>query len=182
MQTEYPAGWKGVASRFGGFWRYPDVKDYCFLVNPYFPTPEMIDEMRAMFKTLLTEYPSGMRYNAQFAADMFGVPPRQIIPGNGASELIKLFMEDVKGNVGFVYPTFEEYPNRIAENRRVVFSPQDEGFRYTANDLMRFFTNKKISCICLVNPDNPSGNYLSFGEISKLASWTRKNKVRLLIE
>ena len=182
---EQPASctvWKGIASRFGGFWRYPDVKDYCFLVNPYFPTPGMIDELRGMFKILLTEYPSGMRYNAQFAADMFGVPPRQIIPGNGASELIKLFMEDVKGNVGFVYPTFEEYPNRIAENRRLVFNPQNDGFRYTAGDLMKFFSNKKISCICLVNPDNPSGNLLTVKEVEDLSLWASRQSIKILID
>lgn len=182
MIEAYPAGWKGVASRFGGFWRYPEVKDYCFLVNPYFPTLEMIDELRGMFETLLTEYPSGMRYNAQFAAAMFGVPPRQIIPGNGASELIKLFMEDLKGNVGFVYPTFEEYPNRIAENRRVVFYPQNEGFRYAADDLMKFFSNKRISCICLVNPDNPSGNLLSVKDIEELSRWASRQSIRILID
>ncbi len=181
-QIEYPDGWKGVASRFGGFWRYPDVKDYCFLVNPYFPTPEMIDELRGMFKTLLTEYPSGMRYNAQFAADMFNVPPRQIIPGNGASELIKLFMEDVKGNVGFVYPTFEEYPNRIAESRRVVFNPKNEGFQYSAADLMEYFSNKRISCLCLVNPDNPSGNLLPVKDIEELSLWASRQSIKILID
>ena len=142
----------------------------------------MIDELRGMFKTLLTEYPSGMRYNAQFAADMFGVPPRQIIPGNGAAELIKLFMEEVKGNVGFVYPTFEEYPNRIAENRRVVFNSQNEGFRYTASDLMKFFSNKKISCICLVNPDNPSGNLLTVKEVEDLSLWASRQSIKILID
>ena len=179
---DYPAGWKGVASRFGGFWRYPNMMDYCFLVNPYFPTPKMIDEMRAMFQTLLTEYPSGMRYNAQFAAAMFGILPEQILPGNGASELIKLFMEDVKGKVGFVYPTFEEYPNRIDESRRVVFLPCNEGFRYTGEDLKRFFENRNLSCLCLVNPDNPSGNALSTAEIEDLALWAARKSIKILID
>lgn len=177
-----PAGWKGIASRFGGFWRYPEVKDYCFLVNPYFPSQGLIDELQSMFKSLLTEYPSGMRYNAQFAADMFGVPPRQIIPGNGAAELIKLFMENIKGNVGFVYPTFEEYPNRISENRRVVFNPVSEGFRYSASDLIEFFTNKKISCLCLVNPDNPSGNLLSVKDVQELCLWASRQSIKILID
>lgn len=182
QQLEPPEGWRGIASRFGGFWRYPDMKDYCFLVNPHFPTKELVAEMQAMFKVLLTEYPSGMRYNAQFAADMFGVPPRQIIPGNGASELIKLFMEEVAGNVGFVYPTFEEYPNRIADNRRVIFVPRNEGFRYSAEDLMTFFSNKRISCLCLVNPDNPSGNFLTVKEIDELALWASRKSIKILID
>lgn len=182
LTIDNPAGWKGIASRFGGFWRYPQMKDYCFLVNPYFPTPKMIDEMQGMFKTLLTEYPSGMRYEAEFAAEMFNLPPRQILPGNGAAELIKLFMEEVKGNVGFVYPTFEEYPNRISENRRVVYNPPNEGFRYSASDLINFFANKKISCICLVNPDNPSGNVMTRDEVESLALWAGRKSIRILID
>ena len=182
VQSDSPTGWKGIASRFGGFWRYPDMKDYCFLVNPYFPPQRMIDEMGGMFRTLLTEYPSGMRFNAQFAADMFGVPPRQIIPGNGASELIKLFMEDIKGNVGFVYPTFEEYPNRIAEGRRIVFNPPNEGFRYSAADLMKYFFGKRISCLCLVNPDNPSGNLLTVKEVEELSLWASRQSIKILID
>lgn len=177
-----PAGWKGIASRFGGFWRYPEMKDYCFLVNPYFPTPEMIAEMQDMFKTLLTEYPSGMRFNAKYAADMFGVQPENILPGNGASELIKLFMEEVKGNVGFVYPTFEEYPNRIDVTRRVIFNPPTEGFRYCGQDLIDFFSDKEISCISLVNPDNPSGNMLTCDEIEALALWAARKSIKILID
>lgn len=179
---EYPAGWKGVASRFGGFWRYPKMKDYCFLVNPYFPTPKMMSEIKDMFETLLTSYPSGMRYNADFAAKMFEVSDRQIVPGNGAAELIKLFMEEVKGNVGFVYPTFEEYPNRISEGRRVIFSPANDGFRYSASDLINFFSTKKISCISLVNPDNPSGNQLTTDEIEALALWASRKSIKILID
>ena len=46
--------------RFGGYWRFPGLLDYCYLVNPYYPSQRMRDEMRANFDTLLTEYPSGM--------------------------------------------------------------------------------------------------------------------------
>lgn len=182
LSVENPAGWKGIASRFGGFWRYPNMKDYCFLVNPYFPTPKMLEEIKGMFETLLTSYPSGMRYNAQFAADMFNVDARQILPGNGAAELIKLFMEEVKGNVGFVYPTFEEYPNRILESRRVIYNPPNEDFRYSANDLMEFFAAKDIACISLVNPDNPSGNLLTTDEIESLALWAARKSIKILID
>lgn len=177
-----PAGWRGIASRFGGFWRYPEMKDYCFLVNPYFPTDDMVGEMDKMFKTLLTSYPSGMRFNARYAANMFGVQPEYIVPGNGASELIKCFMEEVKGNVGFVYPTFEEYPNRIDATRRVVFNPKSEGFRYAGKDLMDYFADKEISCISLVNPDNPSGNMLTCDEIETLALWAARKSIKILID
>lgn len=35
-----------------------------------------------------------------------------ICVGNGTAELIKSLMENISGNIGMVYPTFEEYPHR----------------------------------------------------------------------
>jgi hypothetical protein len=50
-----------------GYWlyyrRFPQMLDFCYLVNPYFPSKRMKDELRANFDTLLTEYPSGMKVN-----------------------------------------------------------------------------------------------------------------------
>lgn len=34
----------------------------------------------------------------------------------------------------------------------------------------------------LINPDNPSGNYISKSEILKLVEWTKKYKIKLLID
>ncbi|MDE7335954.1 MAG: phosphocholine cytidylyltransferase family protein, partial [Muribaculaceae bacterium] len=43
---------KKMQHSFGGYWRYPGVIDFCYLVNPYFPQPRMVDEMKANFDTL----------------------------------------------------------------------------------------------------------------------------------
>ena len=80
--------------RYGGFWRFPQMLDFCYLVNPYFPSRRMKDELRANFDTLLTEYPSGMKVNTLIASKCFGVSEPYIVPGNGAAELIKVLMED----------------------------------------------------------------------------------------
>ena len=41
--------------RYGGYWRFAKMLDFCYLVNPYFPTKRMKNEMRANFDPLLTE-------------------------------------------------------------------------------------------------------------------------------
>ena len=71
--------------RYGGFWRYPGLLDFCYLVNPYYPPKKLKDELRASFDTLLTEYPSGMGVNSLLAAKNFGVHKDNIIVGNGAA-------------------------------------------------------------------------------------------------
>lgn len=74
---------------YGGYWRYPNLLDFCYLVNPYFPQKRMIDEMKANFEILLREYPSGMGVNSLLAGKYFGVKQKYIVVGNGAAELIK---------------------------------------------------------------------------------------------
>ena len=176
--------------RYGGFWRFPQMLDFCYLVNPYFPSRRLKDELRANFDTLLTEYPSGMKVNTLIASKCFGVSEQYVVPGNGASELIKVLMEDLaptlsKGEgatTGFVRPTFEEYPNRYDKDLQVTFVPQNEDYRYTADDLMAFFGDKDISQLMVINPDNPSGNFIPKADILRLAQWCDERSIRLLVD
>lgn len=169
-----------MAGRYGGYWRYPRLLDFCYLVNPYYPPQKLVDEMKANFEVLLTQYPSGMRVNSLLAAKNFGVRQEHIAVGNGAAELIKAVMEQMKGKTGFIRPTFEEYPNRFDTAREVIFTPSDEDFRYTADDLINFFSDKKIDNLVIVNPDNPSGNYLDKAEAQRILEWTRRENITLL--
>ena len=168
--------------RFGGYWRFPGMLDYCYLVNPYFPSKRLKDEMRANFDTLLTEYPSGMYVNSLLAGKCFGVKQEYIVPGNGAAELIKSLMEKVEGRMGVIYPTFEEYPNRRSADSLEIFVPETEDFHYTADDVMEYFSKHKPETLLLINPDNPSGNYIPYKDVLRLASWCRSEGVRLVVD
>lgn len=168
--------------RYGGFWRFPQMLDFCYLVNPYFPSRRMKDELRSNFDTLLTEYPSGMKVNTLIASKCFGVSEQYVVPGNGAAELIKVLMEDSKGKTGFIRPTFEEYPNRHDKDSQVTFVPQNDDYRYTADDLMNFFADKDIKTLMLINPDNPSGNFISKADVLRLAQWSEDNNIRLVVD
>ena len=146
---------KKYYGRFGGYWRFPKMLDYCYLVNPYFASSRIVDEMKANFHTLIQEYPSGMKVNTLLASKCWGVKEDYIVPGNGAAELIKALMELLPGKLGIVRPTFEEYPNRCDKDSLVTFIPQNNEYRYTADDLMEFFGRNHADSIVLINPDNP---------------------------
>ena len=171
-----------IQARYGGYWRYPDMLDFCYLVNPYFPPQKMMDEIRASFDTLLTQYPSGMKVNSLLAAKNFSVHQENIIVGNGAAELIKSLMSYLDGTTGFVRPTFEEYPNRFDRTESVDFIPQNKDYSYTADDLMAFFGDKSINNLVVINPDNPSGNYIPKGDILRLIDWAGDKGIRLVID
>lgn len=171
-----------LQGRFGGYWRYPQLVDFCYLVNPYFPPKKLVDELKASFEVLLTQYPSGMRVNSLLAAKNFDVHQENIVVGNGAAELIKSLMGQLKGKVGFVRPTFEEYPNRYNKEESVVFVPENPDFSYTADDLMRFFGDKDITNLVVVNPDNPTGNYIPKADLLRLTAWAKEKAIRLIID
>lgn len=167
---------------FGGYWRYRGLLDFCYLVNPYFPTPKMVHEMKANFDNLLRQYPSGMGVNSMLAGKYFGVKQEYICVGNGAAELIKGLMESTEGKLGVVYPTFEEYPNRVKESERVIYKPENDDFSYTAEDLIEYFDDKEISSLLVINPDNPSGNFIPVEGLLKLAEWSGKKGIRLVVD
>lgn len=168
--------------RYGGHWRFPKMLDYCYLVNPYFPCEQMKAEMKANFDTLLTEYPSGMYVNSLLAGKCFGIKQEYMVVGNGAAELIKSLMENVKGNVGMVFPTFEEYPHRLRKEQIVSFVPPLDTLRYTANDLMNFYKDKSIDMLLLINPDNPSGNFIPKTDVVRLAAWCKERNIQLVVD
>lgn len=167
---------------WGGYWRYPDYLDYFYLVTPYYPPRELVEELQNNFKVLLEQYPSGMRVNAELAASAFGISPESIIVGNGAAELIKSMMGFIKGKTGFVRPTFDEYPNRYTEIETVNYLVESEDFSYSASDLIEYFGKTNISNLVLVNPDNPSGNYIPKGDMMRMISWARDKDIKVIID
>lgn len=168
--------------RYGGYWRFPGMLDYCYLVNPYYPSSRMMNELRANFNTLLTQYPSGMYVNSLIAGKCFGVRQEYIVPGNGAAELIKSLMEKLPGKLGVTYPTFEEYPNRREKDLLEIYNPGNNDFHYTADDLMSYYSAHPVDSILLINPDNPSGNFIPKYDVLTLAEWCNQRSVKLVVD
>lgn len=174
--------YKALTSRFGGYWRYPHMLDFCYLVNPYFPPTQMLDEIKASFETLLREYPSGMRVNSLLAAKNFSVKQEYIVVGNGAAELIKALIERHTSKIGVIYPTFEEYPNRSVRENIVSYIPTNADKHYSADDIIAFYADKEIGTLLLINPDNPSGNYIPYGDLLRLIAWCRERGVKFVVD
>lgn len=168
--------------RYGGFWRFPQLLDFCYLVNPYFPTQRMLEEIKSDFNILVREYPSGAQVNNALASMIFKIEEDKIVVGNGAAELINILMNILKGRMGNISPTFEEYPNRKNKEDVITFYPQKEGYTYNANDIINFFNDKEIKSLLLINPDNPSGNIIDKKGVIELISWAKQKDIRIIID
>ena len=173
---------KKYHKRYGGFWRFPKMLDFCYLVNPFFPTPQLKEEMKACFDTLLTNYPSGMYVNSLLASKYFNINQDYVVVGNGAAELIKSMMEFAKGKLGVIYPTFEEYPNRSDKTQIVPFISPKQDFLYNAEDIKDYYADKDIKHLLVINPDNPTGNFIATREILELAQWCKERSIHLIVD
>ncbi|MDE6097910.1 MAG: aminotransferase class I/II-fold pyridoxal phosphate-dependent enzyme [Muribaculaceae bacterium] len=171
-----------IQHSFGGYWRYSGLLDFCYLVNPYFPRTRMIDEMKANFEPLLRNYPSGMGVNSLIASKYFSLRHEYVVVGNGAAELIKSIMGYLRGKIGVIYPTFEEYPNRIDKSRIVAYFPDNANFSYSADDIISFYSKNAVDNLLIVNPDNPSGNFVDRAGLDKLIAWAADRNIRLIID
>ena len=173
--------YKTLTSRYGGYWRFPHLKDFCYLVNPYFPTGRMMDGIKSSFDALVRQYPSGMRINTLLAAKSFGMTEEHIVIGNGAAELIKELLAELEGDVGVIRPTFEEYPNRC-KGEYVVYDCRENDFSYNAESVCGYFTEHPVSVLVLINPDNPSGHYLEKKEVRRILDWCKSTGTALILD
>lgn len=170
-----------LMKRYGGYWRFPHLQDYCYLVNPYFPTRRMQEEMESNFDILMRQYPSGMEVNSLLAAKCFQLHEEHVVLGNGAAELIKCLLEELHGTLGVIRPTFEEYANRWA-SECVVYDCTQDDFTYNAQQLITFFSEHPVDTLVLINPDNPSGYYMGQPEIAALLQWCKEENKNLIVD
>lgn len=157
-----------LEKRYGGYWRFPQLKDFCYLVNPYFPPEKLVSEMTASFGTLLTQYPSGAVQQSLLASKIFNVMPEHIVVGNGAAELISSLAKFTECTVAIPFPTFNEYPERFSLAKVVPVPTDMQTFSYSVDDIIGTVKKEHAKAVVLINPDNPTGNFLEKDDVLRL--------------
>ena len=98
------------------------------------------------------------------------------------AERKKALMDSFSGKIGVVYPPFEEYPNRKTADDIVSYIPDNHNFTYSVDDLIHYFEHKQLSSLLLINPDNPSGNFIAFNELLRLLEWSKAQQIALVVD
>ncbi len=171
-----------LKKRYGGYWRFPVLKDFCYLVNPYFPTQRMLLELGQNLPVLLTSYPSGQSVQNLLAAKMYNGNIDHYLVGNGAAELIKALLREIEGKVGLHTPTFDEYAACLRPGQLMEFKPAREDFRYTTDDIREFAAANGLGTYILINPDNPSGHFLPRADVLSLLDGFQEKGIRLVLD
>ncbi|MGB0383948.1 MAG: hypothetical protein ACPGWR_03910 [Ardenticatenaceae bacterium] len=74
--------------------------DFCFIANPYYPTPEMISQLQERLPMRIKYYPSShVTTYTKHVAQSLAVDPAHLIVSNGATELITAVCKSVLKNL-----------------------------------------------------------------------------------
>ena len=154
------------ARHFGGYWRFPHIKDFCYLVNPYFPSERMRAQMRYFYDTLLTQYPSGMGIQKLLSEKIFKIDEDFVLVGNGAAELINMLGLALSGKMTVSVPSFNEYIRCFRDCEITTIPASQSDYRLNVECLMQAAQTSDV--LAIVNPDNPSGDFLLKDELIQI--------------
>ena len=165
---------------YGGYWRFPGLKDFCYLVNPYFPPAKMLDQMKFFYEPLLTQYPSGMGIQKLLAEKMFSVGEDYLLVGNGAAELIDVLGKSLKGRMAVTVPAFNEYVRCFRDCEILPIPAAEDGFALSGQRLCA--AARQADILAIVNPDNPSGSFLTRQELLRILDVCRAEKTICIVD
>lgn len=165
---------------YGGYWRFPKMKDYCYLVNPYYPPPKLLNQMKYFYEILCSQYPSGMGIQRLNAASMFDLDEEYILVGNGAAELINVLGKILEGRVSIGIPAFNEYIRCFKDCELRFMDNAQEEYGFSIHKIMDEI--EETDNLMLINPDNPSGAFLEYDEIIKILDRCKEKGVVCVID
>jgi histidinol-phosphate/aromatic aminotransferase/cobyric acid decarboxylase-like protein len=151
-----------------GYGRAAEIVDFCFIANPYYPTPEMLAALAESLPALIKSYPSSNPATAQRAlAEVLGVDPDDLIVGNGATGLIALINEALVDRIGVPVPTFGEYIEKLRDPAAAVLYAlrADREFQLDLGEYLAWARGRHLRALLVINPGNPTGQLHSLDEM-----------------
>ena len=187
-----------------------EILDYSSNINPY-GIPESLKKRITENLEILERYPDPDYIELrQKLAHLNKVDMSNIILGNGATEIIFLFMKVINPQkVLIVSPTFREYERAIKATERVENSSilgdsnkkedddnsyekqkiEIEYFELKENDDFKLNIHnlkneleKKYDLLIMCNPNNPTGKFLKLDETEEILKECNKYNTKLFID
>jgi len=143
-----------------GYEKAKEIIDFCFIANPYYPTPGMLEDLRRNLPSLIKSYPSSNPLNSQIhLAKVLHVDPGHLLIGNGATELITLINETIIDHIAVPVPTFGEYIEKLKDQRdaELYALKAEDNYRLDLAAYLEWIRRRGIKSALVINPGNPTG-------------------------
>jgi threonine-phosphate decarboxylase len=151
-----------------GYEKAKQLIDFCFIANPYYPTPAMMRDLQENLPNLIKSYPSSNSFESQqHLAAVLHVNPENLIIGNGATELIVLINTLLVDRIAIPVPTFGEYIEKLRDQRDAELFPldPDKHFQLSLPEYVAWSRQHGLRALLVINPGNPTGQMIPFDEM-----------------
>lgn len=151
-----------------GYEKAKEIVDFCFIANPYYPTPGMLEDLQRSLPNLIKSYPSSNPLMSQkHLAAVLNVDAERLIIGNGATELISLIDMTLIDRIAVPIPTFGEYIEKMKDLRNAELYPLDsaDGYQLRLDDYLAWVHQRKLESLLVINPGNPTGQFIPLEEM-----------------
>ena len=158
-----------------GYAQAQQVIDFCFIANPYYPTPAMVDALMREVPRLIKHYPSSNpQASAHHLAAVLHVDPAHLIIGNGATELITELCHRLVPNLGVPIPTFGEYIEKIDADRLRLYPLQAvANYQLDLGAYLAWLRREELRAALVINPHNPTGQLFPRAEMEAFLTAAR---------
>jgi len=146
-----------------GYEKAKEIIDFCFIANPYYPTPEMLRDLQQSLPNLIKSYPSSNPAASQrHLADVLHVNPDHLVIGNGATELIVLINTILIDRIAIPIPTFGEYIEKLKDQRdaELYALAPESAYELRVNDYLDWARQRGVRSLLVINPGNPTGQFI----------------------
>ncbi|MEM9272460.1 MAG: aminotransferase class I/II-fold pyridoxal phosphate-dependent enzyme, partial [Cyanobacteria bacterium P01_F01_bin.143] len=172
-----------LQNRSGGYWRFPKIKDFSSLINPYFPCVSIIEETRSILPKIISQYPSGFETQASLVSRLFKCPVEYLILNHDYSKIVQMIMSKIPGMTGIFCSDHDAYFDWDNEKQKIVYSClKDETLTYEIDEIVEFCRENKISNLLLVNPNKINGHFISKSDLLILLERLRGLGVTLILD
>lgn len=151
-----------------GYDRAKEIIDFCFIANPYYPTPAMLRDLQQTLPNLIKSYPSSSPLaSQQHLAAVLHVKPENLIIGNGATELIVLINTTLIDRIAVPIPTFGEYIEKLRDQRDAELYALNREQRYQLHlpEYLAWVHRRNLRALLIINPGNPTGQFIPLDEM-----------------
>ena len=167
------------------------IIDFSASINPLGPSPHVWGAITDA-RHLLGHYPDPECWDLRQAlARCWQVDPRQIVVGNGSTELIDVIPRALNiHHLVIVQPTFSEYAaSMIRAGRRVksLYSRRKNQYALPIDRLCRLMEMRQdghcaFDGVVLCNPNSPTGQACGADDVARLARAARRRGIWLVID
>lgn len=158
--------------------------DFSVNLNPL-GIPDRVRNSLLESCTMADRYPDlQCRQLRQALADVFGLQPANVLPGNGASELLMAAVHAIRPEKAVLpVPSFSGYLHVLkAAGCRIGYEETREENGYSPDEGLLSKLTPDTDLVILANPGNPAGRYIDAVLLDKILERCRDREIPVLLD